>query len=702
MILHSMTATFGKLDHQTLTLEPGLNVIQGPNEWGKSTWCAFLTVMLYGLDTRARTTQAGLADKEHYAPWSGQPMAGRLELTWEGRRITITRERKGRVPLGQFRAYETETGLDIPELDGTNCGQVLLGVERSVFQRTGRISLKDMPVTDDEALRRRLNALVTTGEEDSGADQLGKKLKELKNQCDRPRSGLPYLRQRHQEILHQQEQWEKLECQLAQGRQRQKELEDFAAWLDNHAQALGYARAQADRQRVRQAEAARDALAGELTQCRAMTRELPDRAQAEGEIARLQSLQTHWASLEMEEQMLPQPPVPPEGPEAFRGKTGGEALAEARRDAIAWQTARNDNRPVLLVLALVLGGIALGLAWLAPQLWLLAGTLGIGSGVMVTIWALRRSSGGKTMAALEGIYGSLPPEGWEAAARDYEALCQAYERELADYQTSRGDLDSRKARLRQALAEIPPERNLAYWQDTLRTWDRLYDLERQLRQAQAQVETLTAMAQVAQPPAFPDTMTYDLDQTRRLKSDTTQSIHQLQRQMGVLQGQREQLDSPETLARKCRETEAAIYRLEQTKAAVEMALQTLADTQTELQRRFAPKIARQAREDFTALTQGRYDRLTLDRDLRLQAGLAGEESLRTAQWPSDGTVDQLYLALRLAAWDVLSPNGLLILDDALVRFDDGRARAALELLKEQGRRHQILLFTCHRRERQWL
>ena len=42
MKIYSMTATFGKLENQTLTLQPGLNVISAPNEWGKSTWCAFL------------------------------------------------------------------------------------------------------------------------------------------------------------------------------------------------------------------------------------------------------------------------------------------------------------------------------------------------------------------------------------------------------------------------------------------------------------------------------------------------------------------------------------------------------------------------------------------------------------------------------------------------------------------------------------
>ena len=57
MKIYKMTATFGKLEHAELTLQPGLNILTAPNEWGKSTWCAFLVAMLYGLDTRAKTTK---------------------------------------------------------------------------------------------------------------------------------------------------------------------------------------------------------------------------------------------------------------------------------------------------------------------------------------------------------------------------------------------------------------------------------------------------------------------------------------------------------------------------------------------------------------------------------------------------------------------------------------------------------------------
>ena len=164
MKIYSMTATFGKLSHETLTFKPGLNVIEAPNEWGKSTWCAFILAMLYGIDTSSRSKKDFLADKERYAPWSGAPMSGRMDICWEGRNITIERSSKGRSIFGVFKAYETESGIPVTELTAANCGQMLLGVEQSVFSRAGFVRLKDMPVTQDETLRRRLNALVTTGD----------------------------------------------------------------------------------------------------------------------------------------------------------------------------------------------------------------------------------------------------------------------------------------------------------------------------------------------------------------------------------------------------------------------------------------------------------------------------------------------------------------------------------------------------------
>lgn len=61
--------------------------------------------------------------------------------------------------------------------------------------------------------------------------------------------------------------------------------------------------------------------------------------------------------------------------------------------------------------------------------------------------------------------------------------------------------------------------------------------------------------------------------------------------------------------------------------------------------------------------------------------------------------------MRLAICDMVLPKDRaipILLDDALVNFDDGRMAAALDYLLEVSQRRQVLLFTCQRREADYL
>ena len=119
---------------------------------------------------------------------------------------------------------------------------------------------------------------------------------------------------------------------------------------------------------------------------------------------------------------------------------------------------------------------------------------------------------------------------------------------------------------------------------------------------------------------------------------------------------------------------------------------------SELQRRFAPRITQRAQELLSAMTAGRYRSLTMGEDFSLRAAAGEEDVLCDAIWRSDGTIDQLYLALRLAVAEELTPEAPLVLDDALVRFDDERMAAALDILREMAKDKQVICFTCQSRE----
>ena len=712
MRIYTMTATFGKLEHETLTLKPGLNIIEAPNEWGKSTWCAFLVTMLYGLDTRAKTTKAALADKERFAPWSGSPMSGRIDLNWNGRDITIERYTKGRTPMGEFRAYETDTGIEVTELTGTNCGQQLLGVERSVFTRAGFLRFSDLPVTNDDALRHRLNALVTTGDEGGAAETLGQKLRDLKNRCRYNRSGLlPQAEQQRQQLENKLQEQQSLSDQSIKLRKRQQELEQWAAELKNHKAALQYAAAEDDARRVTEAEAATEAAKVRYQELDAACQAQPARQAAEQAIQQLNSLQQDMDSIRMEEQMVPAVPPAPIPPEIFRGKRPEEAVAQAKadRDAMeALQEPAGSIGPGLMIFGAIAAVAGIVLVILQQLLFGIV-ALCVGGALAIAGFILKGNRDRQAAAVrtqklqLCRRYGSNDPDEWVSQASSYQHDCETYRRQIDTCRSLRGDLDSRREALNGRIAQVSAGRSLSqsrdHWNQILVLWDDLADAARDLRQAEHHLNTLRSMAKIAQPPAGADKLTYTLPETDRLLSDAADQLRQIHTRLGQCQGQTDAIGSTAGLQRELDAVNSRIAALERTYAALEYAQKALTDAKMELQRRFAPRITKQAQDLFARLTDGRYDRMSLTEDLSIQAAAEDENTLRSHQWRSDGTVDQLYLALRLAVAKELTPDAPLILDDALVRFDDSRLAAAMAVLREEAEEKQVILFTCQSREK---
>ena len=196
MIIRSMTADFGRLEGETLELEPGLNVIARPNESGKSTWCAFIRAMLYGIDTSERVKGGFLPDKLRYAPWSGAPMSGTMELEYAGREITLTRWTKSASsPMREFRAVYSGTAEPVPGLTGASAGEALIGAGREIFRRSAFIGQGEAAVTGSAELERRIASVVSTGEEGTSCTEALSRLRAWQNRrrSSRRTGALPEL-----------------------------------------------------------------------------------------------------------------------------------------------------------------------------------------------------------------------------------------------------------------------------------------------------------------------------------------------------------------------------------------------------------------------------------------------------------------------------------------------------------------------------
>ncbi len=705
MKIYSMTATFGKLEHETLRLEPGMNIIEAPNEWGKSTWCAFLVSMLYGIDTRERTTKEALADKDRYTPWSGVPMSGRIDLCWNGRDITIQRSSKAR-PFSEFRAYETQSGIEVPELNGSNCGQMLLGVERSVFTRAGFIKLTDMPVTQDDSLRRRLNDLVTTGDDTGNADKLAETLKNLKNKCRHNRTGeLPKAEAMRDELLGQLHTLQELQSNCTQLRTRQADLEHHLHALENHRTALKYALYLENAEKITLCDDHEHFAFAQLQEFEALCAAYPDKSELERLLREAELLQQQLMALDLQ----PQPPVPeaPAKLERYADIEPQQAPSRAVQDAAQVVTLTKKASKRSLWFALLLIG-AIGFAAAA---FLISGTariaLGTAAGILtltaILTTLLGRKKDRKELDAICRRYEGVEPGKWAEDAQSYAAQHGQYAAAMEHLERHNAHINTQRKAL-QAQADAltggkPLADARAQWTDARNALDRLEDVRKAYETAHRHAEDVRTLAQPAPAPSAPDGLTISLEDTERLLLQGRMEQQRLHQELGRVQGQMDTLGQESLLKARLDTLNNRIARLEDTYYALEMAQDALHNATTALQRRFAPRISKRAQAIFSTLTDGRYQELSLSSDLSVNTSAANEDVQRPSLWRSDGTTDQLYLALRLAVAEELTKDAPLVLDDALVRFDDKRLKEALNLLKSTAQEKQVILFTCQSREK---
>ncbi|RUA02854.1 MAG: hypothetical protein DSY89_02105, partial [Deltaproteobacteria bacterium] len=137
-------------------------------------------------------------------------------------------------------------------------------------------------------------------------------------------------------------------------------------------------------------------------------------------------------------------------------------------------------------------------------------------------------------------------------------------------------------------------------------------------------------------------------------------------------------------------------------ARSKLAAVILSQTIEQYREKHQGPLIRRASELFARLTAGAFRGIRAEYDTKDNPVMIGIRTDQGKPVPvtgmSDGTVDQLYLALRLASLEqyLTSHEPLpFIVDDILLRFDDDRAAATLTILAELSRQTQVIFFTHH-------
>ena len=714
--IHRMTATFGKLENRTLELKDGLNIIEAPNETGKSTWCAFLLAMLYGVNSRERDKAGFIAEKNRYAPWNGAAMSGRLDCRVGADELSLMRTtRRQTAPMGDFQALYAGTGDSFSGLTGQNCGETLLGVSREVYERSAFIRQSGMTITQDAGLERRIAALITSGEEDTSYSEVSDALKKQLNRRRHNKTGqIPALEGELLDIRRRLTELDTLEIQLQSARRQSEALslreQELTAELARHDCW------EAARERLALSEAETAAAQAERTAEDLRRRIQADRIPENETIGRLRgalvNLETTRKSVNKARAERDEAVKALLRAEAAVNETPFTGLTPEQAEKLPLDLEPRPRFPIWAFLLALLCGAGLGAAlWFALKNLLPAVVAGCGLfGAAVLLAGLsigKKQSSWESHAAEVRQRRKEELSAYTALYRTAEEVRAEADRRSATAEALYNTLSSNEQAILLEIRRFAPN---AFDSSTGDSLLRACAVRRQgLTKAEAAAREarmrLDLLAQKAPAPAGDDILPEPPVRSREAVTAELASVRAdraaARSTADRLAGQLRAVGNPVVLRSEAARLEDEIAALEGEYEAIRLAMDALDTANTTLQNRFSPELGRRAAEIFSALTEGKYSGVVLDRTFHLSAEQTGDSVYRPSALLSAGAADQLYLAVRLAICDLVLPDedrAPIVLDDALASFDNDRCAAALRWLKDEGKRRQILLFTCHSRE----
>ena len=634
MMIKRLDATFGKLEGESLELHDGLNVISAPNESGKSTWCAFVRAMLYGVDSSERQKAGFLPDKMRFAPWSGSAMQGSMQLESGGRDITITRTTKtASAPMREFSAVYTGTSVSVEGLNGNNAGEMLTGVSRDVFRRSAFVEQGKVAVTHSAELEKRISAIVSSGDEDCSFTEADSRLRQWQRKRRFNRHGrLP-----------------ELEDELSHKKQLLAELSDAAQQRENMSAELERAKQECERIEAEVIESRKVVRKEALSSLQGVRNEVNAATERHDKAAeRRDSCRAALCACAIGERK----------PE--------EAKAEVKTDLEnsmkLKERSERKSSPVLAIILMILCGALVAAGFLLPDLMIhafVAAAAALAAGIALFIRASRRKTenyeAAKQRRKLLAKYKAESEDDIAASIDEYLELYKNYA------EAQRAEKESAEA-----LAVV------------------------RRRQEQAESKTLTQLD-------FTGGDNQAAQLSRRL-TEARAKCSRISAQMAEHSGRLAAMGDPLVLGSEISRMEAEYAEISAEYDAIALAIDTMRKADEDIQSRFSPALGKLAAEYMQFVTDGKYDGVMLDRDFSATVHEAGGNVPRNAEYLSAGTLDLMYLAVRLAVCSLALPesaNCPLIIDDALVNFDADRRRQAMALLEKIAQERQVILFACN-------
>lgn len=736
---------FGRLSDVEMEFDPSFNLIEGPNESGKTTLASFLFYMLYGFNDKEGCD--GFTERVLRAPWDGEEISGSLTLSSSGKRYLV--ERSSVLGESGKRDSYTLTDLDTGEKteNGKTPGELFLGVSSGVYEETAFFTAENYRV-DGDGMTEAIENIVFSGSEKLSLVRAMINLKQVRTQLISPggKSGA---------LVSLEKERDALGVRLAEAKERERllvrkedllfatrekrqdctrELARFYRLETDYHNAMMIR----DYDRLHELE---DLLAEENRVIAAYENEhrtgvfLPSvayltelstaKSQLDGARARLSSAEEALDKLKNEGSPVSESEtillerIRKEGDEAALRARLLEGKRKEKKEIAVFSSVFTLALAFLVLCFVMLSNSAAALTFAA--LALIAG--GVGG---VTVWEFLRTR--KELLGLYDLGCAVTREDFEralAAAAETEKKKNEYATALSEaellYRQAEMDCGAKVKILETALHRLHPE--LGYSEEYAESVKdiaeeveaylaRATELYREKDATEAEVRALRtrlagqneiAVRALVPPDRREALCSHNAGDLRHGVEHYEKMLESFSEKVVALEKELSEMELGESSAAVSEMIMALDSRMRVMKENASLygnAEEKLRGSFERLREEISPRLSLFACGLLSELTDGRYTELRIGEDLSLS--VLSEEGEKDVAYLSRGTKEMTYLALRMSLLDLLYDGAPPVcLDECFAHQDDERAAAFMRTLETltASTGMQCFLFTSQERER---
>lgn len=677
---------YGNIENKDINLEEGINIIHGANESGKSTLLNYIISIFYGI-SRNKDGKA-LSDYEKYKPWNSNEFSGRISYKLEnGEKYEIFRDFNKKNPkIYNDKLEDISDRFETDKKDGSKFFIEQMGIDKQMYLSTVVSTQEEVRLDEknQNMLIQKIANLAGTGEDNVSYKKALIKLQEkIRDEIGTNKTSQKPINIIEKEIVeinnkivetekYRNRKYE-IDAEKEQILSELKELEQQKQILQELQNSMKSEEETKNRLEIREKNR-KDNIAkiNELTNQK-------NTINAESE--RVQSAKNHLQDI-------------------IKGHKENIEKLNSEMEKIAnekEETQEKEKPSILFIVITVVLAIALICSIILIKNYIVSGILGVAIIANIVFYVINKNKQKVNKAKLREKIN-------QEKQYKREKLENQKQQIIANVNTTEKELEKQEEEEKQVNSELSMLKGqiILLEKNNEKITEEIEQDNKAIKE-----ESNKNKQQIIE--KYKDKNINDLlyiNDYQNYISKIEETINNNRIRIKGLEIEYNtivpQLDEMVVLEEKREADKEKLAELREKESIINIAIENLMDAYEEMKTTITPKFTKNLSESIQKISSNKYNKVTInDENGMIIENNRGEyvEAIKL----STGTIDQLYLALRLSMIDELSKENLpIILDESFAYSDNNRLKNMLQYLTSDLNNHQTIIFTCTDREQKML